>query len=298
MALALRLATDAEKIQRDHVTFPEWGTRLTLDQYLERERVLREHPFSRGMRTWLLVDGAEVLGSCETFDNVSRVGASRGTSWSIASVYVEEKFRGRGYATRLMDLLCIEAERQGRQACVLFSDVGLRIYERASFVGVPATTDWVLAPREAEVPACDTWVPSLDEPPARVLQLEPTPEQVDWAHARERLYAKFLSRRAPAVHSAAVGAARATWAAYFKANELIVLWLQAGSADETAAVLDVARAEAHRCGLDRVRLWAPDRAAPPPAAAVENRKDELPMVRACAPHRIESWRQVQRALWV
>ena len=85
MALALRLATDAEKIQRDHVTFPEWGTRLTLDQYLERERVLREHPFSRGMRTWLLVDGGDVLGSCETFDNVSRVGSAAGTSWSIAS---------------------------------------------------------------------------------------------------------------------------------------------------------------------------------------------------------------------
>ena len=61
--MELHLATETERAARDAVTFPEWGTRLTLEQYLERERVLRAHPFSRGMRTWFLVEGSEVL--CE-----------------------------------------------------------------------------------------------------------------------------------------------------------------------------------------------------------------------------------------
>jgi predicted N-acetyltransferase YhbS len=144
--MQLRLATDAEKVARDRVTFPEWGTRLSLEQYLEREAVLRAHPFSRGMRTWLLLEGADVLASCETFDNVSCVGADPGVTWSIASVYVEERHRGRGHATKLMDLVAEEASRQGVQACVLFSDVGTRIYERSGFVAVEPAEDWVMSP--------------------------------------------------------------------------------------------------------------------------------------------------------
>src|SRR5438034_10538391 len=108
--MQLRLATDAEKVARDHVTFSEWGTRLTLAQYLEREAVLRAHPFSRGMHSWLLVEGDAVLGSCETYDNVSCIGDVRGISWSIASVYVAPELRGRGYAVRVMDLLGARAD--------------------------------------------------------------------------------------------------------------------------------------------------------------------------------------------
>ena len=333
--MQLRLATEAEKVARDRVTFPEWGTRLTLEQYLERERELRAHAFSRGMRTWLLAEGDEVLASCETFDNVSRVGGGEvGVTWSIASVYVEAQHRGRGHATRLMDLVAEEATRLGVQACVLFSDVGTRSYERSGFGAVEPAEEWVMSPlaprgerdgvrgqsldgsashatsealgeardRRSTLELHEKLFPSPPPSPREgrggALVLIPTAEQFDWAFARERLYARFLSRTAPLTRSARSGAAHATWAAYFKANELIILWLQPGSPEETRAVLDVARAEAHRCGLDRVRLWALPGSALPPDAAVQKRKDELAMVRACACHRIDTWIDVQRALWV
>ena len=298
MPPTLTLASEEQKLERDRVTFPEWGARLSLPQYLERERALRAHPFSRGMRTWLLTDGPEVLASCETYDNRSQVGPHRGVSWSIASVYVEERHRRRGHATRLMDLLAEEAARREVQACVLFSDVGTAIYERAGFQVLPDLHDWVLGPREGEVPACDLWVPVVSEPPAGELVLQPSLEQLDWALERERLYARFLSRVGPSVHSAQAGAARATWAAYFKANELIILWLSPGTPDETLAVLNVARAEAHRCGLGQVRLWAVPGAPLPQGASQQKRKDELPMLRQCGRHQIVTWREVQRALWV
>src|SRR3954471_20058278 len=129
--MELRLAAEDEKLARDAVTFAEWGTRLTLEQYREREAALRAHPFCAGMRTWLLTEGDEVLASCETFDNVSRLGDARGTSWLLASVCTEQALRGRGYATRMMDLLARRADAEGVQACVLFSDVGERIYARS-----------------------------------------------------------------------------------------------------------------------------------------------------------------------
>jgi len=295
--MELHLATGPEKLARDRVTFSEWGKRLTLEQYLERERRLREHPFSRGMRTWFLVEGSEVLASCETYDNASRVGGEHGRAWSIASVFTEERHRGRGYATKLMDL--VAAAGADVQACVLFSDVGERIYARSGYVSVPGQSDWLLPPLESEPPPpCEPVLPELPAPGERVLQLQPTREQLDWAFERERLYARFLKRTPPAVHAARAGAAHACWAAYFKSNELIVLWLQPGAPAETAAVLDAARAEAHRCGLDHVRLWSLPGVPAPPAASERKRKEELAMYRPCRGPRIEAWTQVQRALWV
>jgi GNAT superfamily N-acetyltransferase len=314
----LREATDAEKVARDAVTYPEWGTRLTIEQYLEREGVLRAHPFSRGMRTWLLVQAGAVLASCETYENASRVGDERGVSWSIASVYTEPDLRGRGHCTRLMDLLVRRAEREGLQACVLFSDVGERLYARSGYVAVRQPLDWVLdVPSEPSGRPSDSStgvppsahggplplveqipLPRLDAPVAGTLQLEPSLEQLDWALAREALYARFLKRCRPQVHTARRGSAHATWAAYFKSNELIILWLHPGTAEETAALLDAARAQAHQCGLERVRLWAPPGLTAPPAVSPEKRKDELPMWRALGPRRLTSWTHVQRALWV
>ncbi|MBL8951152.1 MAG: N-acetyltransferase [Myxococcaceae bacterium] len=293
--MELHLATAPEKAERDLVTFAEWGKRLSLEQYLERERALREHPFSRGMRTWFLVDGSAVLASCETFENVSFVGETRGTTWSIASVFTEERHRGRGHATRLMNLV---ARAGDVQACVLFSDVGERIYARSGYVTVPEQHDWLLAPRAGEVRACE---PVIVEPHAvarHELQLFATREQLDWAFERERLYARFLGRTAPAVHAARRAEAHACWAAYFKANELIILWLQPGAEADTNAVLDAARAEAHRCGLERVRLWGLPGVAPPRDAFVRKRKEELAMVRPRSGLRIDGWSQVQRAFWV
>ncbi len=293
--MELHLASEPEKVERDRVTYAEWGKRLTPEQYLERERCLRGHPFSRGMRTWFLVEKSEVLASCETYENVSRVGEATGTSWSIASVFTEERHRGKGYATKLMDLV---AAQRGPQACVLFSDVGERIYARSGYVAVPEQSDWVLPPREGEVPPCEPEVPTLGAPPAHVLQLQPTLEQLDWAWEREQLYARFLQRRAPEVHAGRSGEARACWAAYFKANELVVLWLTPGSKAETAAVLKVAQAEAHRCGLEQVRLWSlPGRVAPEDVS-VRKRKEELAMYRSRSGLRIDGWTQVQRAFWV
>ena len=141
-------ATDEQKVQRDALTYSAWGRLLTPEGYATREQLLRAHPWARSdMRTWLLrgEDGA-VLASCETFRTGSFLRTAEGSlvpgdSFAIASVFTEERLRGHGYATRLMDLLAAELERQPRaHAALLFSDVGPRLYARSGSQELPGGT--------------------------------------------------------------------------------------------------------------------------------------------------------------
>ena len=67
-------ATEAQQVERDRLTAEVWGDQLSLEQYLERERILRRHEFALDrsgyytMKTWLLQDDdLGVLASCETY---------------------------------------------------------------------------------------------------------------------------------------------------------------------------------------------------------------------------------------
>jgi hypothetical protein len=294
--MTLHEATQDEKVARDRITYPEWGGRLSREQYLEREQVLRAHPFSNGMRSWLWRDGATVLASCETYENDSRIGPKRGVSFSFASVYTEGHLRGRGHATRMMDAVVARlATQPDAQACVLFSDVKERIYARSGFIAVPAD-DWVMPalegpPEEGVEPVADP-LPAPALAPDAQLTLHPTAGQLDWAITREGLYARFLGRPRPTFHGARADGALALWAACSKDDELLVLWLEGAT---PGRALRAAQRQAHRCGLNHVRSWA-GAGAPPPGARVVARDGELPMFRPYGS--VTTWSQVQRALWV
>src|SRR5207302_7727796 len=129
------------------------------------------------------------------------------------------------------------------------------------------------------------------------LRVFPTVAQLDWALERERLYAEFLGRTRPWLHGAFKGRAQASWAAVYKSEELLVLWLQPGSQAETDAVLRAACCQAHHCGLKRVRLWALPGMPLPEGAREVDRPGELPMARSLSAARFDEWKSVQRALW-
>src|SRR5687767_3665727 len=92
---------------RDRLTHAAWGGGLDEAQYLERERRLWRHPFSRaGLRRWVLRDG-EPAASCETYPVAAVLTGDRGreregAGVGVASVFVEERLRGRGYARALL----------------------------------------------------------------------------------------------------------------------------------------------------------------------------------------------------
>lgn len=302
MSVELRTATAADKRLRDEVTWLEWGSKLTVLQYLDREQALRDHPWSRAvMTTWLLVDGADVLCSCETFRNDSSVGGKPGVSFAVASVFTEPHKRGRGYATQMMSaLIRTLREQPDAQSSVLFSDVGAPIYEKSGYRAVPAW-DWVLPPVDGPLEA--QWLEEpLPAPPRGVsregeLLLHPSASQLDWHFERSRLYARFLVRPALSYYGARTAQATAWWTAQFKSDELLVLWLDALDAAAAAPVIRAAQQQAHRAGLPRVRVWETFSLEGFPGARRVARDGELPMAVPLNASFAE-WNRVMRVLWV
>ena len=300
----LVLATEAQKAERDRVTHSVWGSPLTVEQFHQRELRLRAHPWcSAGMNTWLLCeDDGRVLASCETFHNDSWLLGpdgrhTRGDSFSIASVFTEAHLRGHGHATRMMDLVAAELERASPRghAAVLFSDVGAPLYRRSGYEEVPAW-DWNLQARDepsarrvhallgdGDVAAALERMRRPDAP----FYLWPGPAQVDWHLERERIYADLLHRPRPEACGATVGDSTALWAMMARYGELVVLMLDARSDGDAAALLETARAVAHRAGLTKVVLWeepgTADVLARLPGATRVARDGSLPMVRPLRP---------------
>lgn len=299
---ALRPATEAEKRARDEVTWQEWGSRLTVPQYLEREQALRAHPWCRRtMTTWFLTEGAEVRCSCETFRVDSNVGPRPGASFSVASVFTEPSKRGQGYAGQLMSALLERLREQpDAQSSVLFSDVGAPIYEKSGYRAVPAF-DWVLPP--GNFPLQAQWLEEPVAAPRRCaaregqLLLHPTAEQLDWHFERSRLYARFLGRPALTHYGARTANAAAWWTAQFKSDELLVLWLDAPDAAAAAPLLRAAQLQAHRAGLPRVRVWETLSLGGLEGARRIAREGELPMV-APLNATFTDWHRIERVLWV
>jgi GNAT superfamily N-acetyltransferase len=203
--MRLVLATEEQRTARDAINYPAWGPPLTVEGYIEREKRLRGHAWARSeLSSWLLCapDGS-VLASCETYRMDSFVRARNGAllagdSYGIASVFTEERLRGRGYAGRMLKLLHqrAAAEDPAAQAFILFSEVGAGIYERAGYAARPEwDEDLVFPPSEATGPGAAELVPEAElgralaraEPPGDRFLVWPSAEQLDWQTKCDRI---------------------------------------------------------------------------------------------------------------
>ena len=315
----LAVATPDQQAWLDTLTYAEWGKLLTPEAYAAREQRLRAHPWTReALRTWLLCDDADgVLASCETLRTASFRRAAGGTpvpgeSFAIASVFTAEPLRGRGHATRLMDLLAARLEHEPHaHAALLFSDVGARLYARSGYQELPAW-DWHL-PARPDAPGAPVHLLEREEEATRVLAdmrrpalpffFWPTPAQLDWHLERGRIYVEHLGCRLPASRGATWEDSSILWGLVSSTAELRVLMLDARSPEAVRALLGEARREAWRAGLSRVVLWEEPGHAPLLGALEdatrEARPGSLPMVRPLRPDLAPSpLLPVPRGLWV
>jgi hypothetical protein len=311
--MELSLASDAEQRARDRVTWDAWGKPLSPSAFVDREARLRAHPWSRAaLSSWQLraADG-QLLSTCETYRMASAVLGRPGTTLGVASVYTEGALRGRGYATRMLELLAerLGAEAAPPQALILFSDVGAPIYERLGYRKRPAW-DRVFAPLpgpagaaadrlfgEQELPARWAGVTSPDDE----LLIWPTASQLDWHLERERAYAALLGRPRPRACGAQAAGGVAVWAGDLAKRRLLVLALRAGGPDEAAALVEAARRAAAAAELEEVRIWedAATGALLPAGGERVAREGSLPMIRPLDPAaRAEAWQAVPRGVWV
>jgi GNAT superfamily N-acetyltransferase len=306
--MKLLVASEEEKLDRDRLSHDAWGGGLDPDQYLAREARLRSHPWSRrALTTWLLVDeGGAQLASCETYRMESVLRGAGGATYGVASVYTEPALRGRGHATRMMDLLGGELARDPEaHAVILFSDVGGAIYARSGFVEQPAF-DRVFSAQGGD-PGVDQVFADLSEAygllqrPEAPFVVWPTAEQLDWHLERGRVSSALRDRGNVESVGARAGRSVAVWAGDFEKNQLLILRLEATDAVSAEALVHAAQRAAHESGFPEVRLWE----APLPFAwndtfgARVPRKGGLPMIRPFVPElTAAAWTDIARGIWM
>ncbi|OJD18687.1 hypothetical protein AJ78_01302 [Emergomyces pasteurianus Ep9510] len=156
-SLHLDHPTDAENTAIWRLTSGEWKDALPVDIYLEESLYLMTVPLAKdgGMTQWVLVDEnlpldqRPLLASCETFRKRSWVSDKHGNvshhiTHGVASVYCDPRYRGRGYASRLMrELAQVLPKWQTTRtekciASVLFSDIGKQFYTNLKWQAFPS----------------------------------------------------------------------------------------------------------------------------------------------------------------
>lgn len=308
-------ATPEEAVARDRLSYEAWGTPLDLEGWVERERRLRSHVWSREALTSYLLKGddGDVLASCEAYRVPSLFRGVSGSSFAIASVYTEPRLRGQGHASTLMRLLNEEFVRiePQLQAATLYSDVGPRIYERAGYRATSAF-DLAFQPAAGDPAALVDYLISAQDlgielerafAPSTGFLIFPSADQCDWHLERERIYAEFLGRPAMPAAGARVGDGVIFWMASYRDGKLKVLLLSAARDEEARALMTAAQRIAHLVGLPMVQLWEHPQSLGFERvftdATRQPREGSLPMLRPFVPGLgAEHWTWIPRALWV
>lgn len=143
-SLALMHPTEAERRATWLLNGQSWRGALSIPAYLRREEFLGNQSLTRsgGLSSWVLVDNSSppstprrILASCETIRRKALIAkpgrrVEEVVSHSIGSVFCDPKFRGRGFAGRMMRELAQRLDSWQQEAetttdfTVLFSDIG------------------------------------------------------------------------------------------------------------------------------------------------------------------------------
>ncbi|KAK1241339.1 hypothetical protein MKX08_001313 [Trichoderma sp. CBMAI-0020] len=227
---------------------PEWGNSLTVPEYLNREEYLLTIPLARngGITNWILTDSAAavdpdtaerpVLASCETLRKRALVRGKDGIVrdvWAhgIASVFTYSEFRGRGYASKMIELLrgymAAKQQESGEPAfSILFSDIGKEFYAKhgwmplentqieyrvkespvefdASIVKLLGDEDLAaLAERDEELIRREMALPNSAEASKTRVAVIPDIDTLQWHFYRQAFICNTAYGRKPTVHGA------------------------------------------------------------------------------------------------
>lgn len=135
-----------------------WGAALSLDSYIEREEHLMSTPLSRdsGITHWILTptsgapDSRPILATCESLRKRALVRTADGKvkeviTHGIGSVFADPKYRGRGYAGRMLEEVGekLKTYQTGiDKEClfsILYSDIGKKYYAAHGWAPFPST---------------------------------------------------------------------------------------------------------------------------------------------------------------
>jgi GNAT superfamily N-acetyltransferase len=295
----------AEGALLDHIldlTFPIWNEGLTRAAYGQWNLAQTKTAWGRDHlhRFALLDDSGNLLATAKRYRHDVRLDGRDGWMAGFGAVFTRESARGRGHATRLLEMLIDRERKDGALLASLFSEIGDEFYERLGFRTVPVDEVTVTVKRK-------------DGSPAMLVR---SGEERDLAnlsamHATRTAGARFALRREPTLVGyalskkrllAGLGPPGLRQLEFFVAEEgasavaYVVLsvnangWTleEAGDRDPAGARLGailqvlVAREPANRTPL--IRAWWPRSMPVPPQLELTDRSDarDLFMVRPLA----------------
>ena len=295
----------AEGALLDHIldlTFPIWNEGLTREAYGRWNTAQMKTAWGRDHlhRFALLDDSGHLLATAKRYRHDVRLDGRDGRMAGFGAVFTPESARGRGHATRLLEMLMDQERNDGALMASLFSEIGHEFYERLGFRSVPLDEVTVTVKRK-------------DGSPAMLVR---SGEERDLAnlsamHATRTAGVRFALCREPSLLGYALskkrllagfGPAGLRQLEFFVAEEgasavaYVVLsvnangWTleEAGDRDPAGARLGailqvlVAREPANRTPL--IRAWWPRSMAVPPQLALTDRGDarDLFMIRSLA----------------
>lgn len=240
--LHLVVATKEELVVQQHDNSDEWRGALTLEAYLRREEHLYSQDMTKegGMTPWMLVyqpdpnGPRQVLCGCETLRKNALVAQNGKVedviAYGICSVFSPERYRGRGYAGRMMTELAKKLkswkteEGQLPLFSVLYSDIGKQFYAArgwqpfpSAHVSLPLTSEeqpveQVRLLEAKEIPELCSQdeallrkqLSALDSHSRSAVALVPDARTFRWHHAREEFVGKELRDKLPAAKGAIV----------------------------------------------------------------------------------------------
>jgi GNAT superfamily N-acetyltransferase len=240
-SLHLAHPTPDELLRIWTLTSDSWKGALSLSQYLSEAVDLLTAPLNvnGGLTHWVLVDSAlppdqrPILSSCETIRKRSLLSCPQGKitetiTHGVASVYSDPKFRGRGYASRMLKDLAIllrtwQSEIEKPIASILFSDIGKKFYANLGWIPFPSNhlefdalsaqkrlqTTPLLAENLAELCKLDEVLINQEllakrDGKTRIM-LVPDENSMLWFHRKEEFLAQHVYKRPVPVKGAVIG---------------------------------------------------------------------------------------------
>lgn len=161
-SLTLVHPTQEEKFKTWQLNGEAWAGQLSPPAYYRREEYLEGQALTRngGITHWILVDSAgapnerRILASCESLRKRALVARAEKdgsgdveevVSHGIGSVFCDPKFRGKGYARRMIEELAKKLDTwqqpNGKRTdfTVLYSDIGKEFYSKAGWEAFPSS---------------------------------------------------------------------------------------------------------------------------------------------------------------
>ena len=151
-------------------SFSIWGDGLGAEQYARFwEAQLRTAWGSAHLDRVALVEQGSVTSSAKRYDLSGRIEGRIRRVLGIGAVFTSPARRGRGGARRLLQMMLDEAEAEGYEYAMLFSEINPAFYEELEFVPVPLLESHLDVKRGKGAPAVllragdDSDIPSIAE---------------------------------------------------------------------------------------------------------------------------------------